>query len=215
MTTGGDILKLVADIEATGLLDHTTIDYSKYPYRFKDTYKIHCLVAKDVDTQKVYKLWGEKLTKESVFDLFSKADEIIFHNGISYDLPALMLYFGLQYKLRATPEEQDYVNGRPCKITDTAIVSRTLWPDRPFGHSLKEWGKRLGIYKGDYGEQQDAWDTFSEDMLDYCVQDVEVTEAVYKALEEEKGSWDWDKALCLEHAIAEVIFPPRALRVWV
>jgi len=38
---------------------------------------------------------------------------------------------------------------------------------------------------GDYVKQQDAWVDFKEDMLAYCRQDVEVTEAVYKHLMKE------------------------------
>jgi len=74
---------------------------------------------------------------------------------------------------------------------DTLVMSRLLNPDRerPKGlpqkvgpHSLKAWGYRLGIYKGEYGEQDGAWDEFSQDMLDYCAQDVNVTEQVYREL---------------------------------
>lgn len=199
-------MRLVADIEATGLLDHTTLDYSEYPFKLKDTFKIHCLVAKDIDSGKVFKLYQDSLTEEKVKQLFSEASEVIFHNGIGYDLPVLMLYFGIDYKLKSKPEETDYLDGRPCRITDTAVISRTLWPDRPQGHSLKEWGKKLGILKGVYGQEQDAWEEFSEDMLEYCQQDVEVTLAVYNALSEEQGKWDWSKAICMEQAIAEVVF---------
>ena len=38
------------------------------------------------------------------------------------------------------------------------------------------------MLKGEYGEQENAWVDFNEDMLAYCVQDVEVTAEVYKAL---------------------------------
>jgi len=199
-------MRLVADIEASGLLDHTTLDYSKYPFKLKDTFKVHCLVAKDIDTGEIYKFYQESLTKKAINEFLSNATEVIFHNGIGYDLPVLMLYFGVSYKVRSRLDGQDLINGRPCKITDTALVSRTLWPDRPFGHSLKEWGKHLGVLKGSYGQQEEAWDTFSQEMLEYCVQDVEVTHEVFKALEKERGSWEWEPAICMEQAIAEVIF---------
>ena len=199
-------MRIVADIEASGLLDHTTLDYSQYPFKLKPTFKVHCLVAKDIDTGEIHKFYKDSLNKKVINEFFERATEVVFHNGIGYDLPVLMLYFGLDYKIKANLQENDHINGRICKIVDTAIVSRTLWPDRPFGHSLKEWGKKLGVYKGDYGQQEDAWAEFSEEMLDYCVQDVEVTEEVYRALEAEKGSWDWEQAICMEQAIAEVIF---------
>ena len=48
--------------------------------------------------------------------------------------------------------------------------------------SLKAWGYRLGELKGTYGEQENAWDSFSEEMLSYCVQDVTVTKKLYDYL---------------------------------
>ena len=66
-------------------------------------------------------------------------------------------------------------------------------------HSLKAWGYRLGEYKGDYGEQEGAWQTYSPEMLDYCKQDVQVTVALYKRLT--KGSYS-KRAIELEHEVA-------------
>jgi len=71
------------------------------------------------------------------------------------------------------------------------VLSRLLNPDRerPEGlpqrvgpHSLQAWGYRVGIYKGDYGKQDNAWGVYTDEMMEYCVQDVEVTEQVYKHL---------------------------------
>ncbi|MCV5737193.1 hypothetical protein OFN56_35355, partial [Escherichia coli] len=48
-------------------------------------------------------------------------------------------------------------------------VTGWVLPPKLLGsHSLKAWGYRLQEYKGDYGEQEDAWTEFSEDMLIYC-----------------------------------------------
>ena len=49
-------------------------------------------------------------------------------------------------------------------------------PTKLYGsHSLKAYGYRLGVYKGDFGETSD-WKEWSQEMQDYCVQDVKVTE---------------------------------------
>lgn len=199
-------MKLAVDIETTGLLDESSIDYSKYPLSLKPDFKVHCLVAKDIETGRVYRLYEDSLTKENIAKLLGKAHMLILHNGISYDLPVLMMHYGLDYTLRDSLDGSDSFNGKPCTIIDTLIHSRTLWPDRPWGHSLKAWGLKLGVLKGTYGEQEDAWSSFSLDMLEYCKNDVEVTEAVYNALKKEAGSWEWDRALCMEQAIAEVVF---------
>ena len=49
-------------------------------------------------------------------------------------------------------------------------------PTKLYGsHSLKAYGYRLGLHKGDFGEDTD-WKEWSQEMQDYCVQDVKVTE---------------------------------------
>jgi hypothetical protein len=42
-------------------------------------------------------------------------------------------------------------------------------------HSLKAWGKRIGVAKDDFGDTTD-WSQWSQEMEDYCVQDVAVTQ---------------------------------------
>ena len=45
-------------------------------------------------------------------------------------------------------------------------------PQRLYGrHSLEAWGYRLKCFAGDYGKGPDAWDTYTPEMLDYCIQD--------------------------------------------
>ena len=41
-------------------------------------------------------------------------------------------------------------------------------------HSLESYGYRLGEYKGEFGKTSD-WSEWSQEMEDYCAQDVEVT----------------------------------------
>lgn len=197
-------MRLVYDIEATGLLDHTAIDYSTYPLRLKDSFKIHCIVFKDLDSDRMVSLHGESLNKKRVEKILRKAEVLVAHNQIGYDLLALHLYFDIDFHIAANEDEQSMIAGSPCEIIDTVVMSRMIWPDRPSGHSLKEWGKRLDMLKGDYGQQDNAWKEFNEDMLKYCQQDVLVNEAVYNALLEEWGDWDWQKAFLMEQAIAEI-----------
>lgn len=199
--------RVVFDIETTGLLDSKTIDYSSYPFKLKPTFRVHCIVFKYIDTGVRLKLYGESLTKEAVEEALSSATEIIAHSGIKYDLPVLRLFFGLEYHVGLDDSDVDTVMGKPCKITDTVVMSRTLWPDRLGGHSLKAWGKRLGILKGDFaGEGEQVWEEFSPEMLSYCEQDTEVTEAVFRQLLIEKSDWPWDEALNLEQAAEELAF---------
>ena len=41
-------------------------------------------------------------------------------------------------------------------------------------HSLEAYGYRLGEYKGEFGKTTD-WKEWSQEMQDYCKQDVKVT----------------------------------------
>lgn len=104
-------------------------------------------------------------------------DVVVFHNGVDFDGPAL-------YKL--------YPEFKGIKMFDTIVLSRMLFPERK-SHSLKSWGIELGVLKGDYGSAQtdeegvDVWEKFSEEMFEYCEQDVEVTVALYLYLCEIAG----------------------------
>lgn len=98
---------------------------------------------------------------------------VVGHNIVDFDLPAIEKVLGVD------------LDG--IAFIDTLVVSRALEPDLEGGHSLKMWGKRLGILKGTYGEDEGetAWDKFSEDMMEYCTQDVRVTVALAHHLLEE------------------------------
>ena len=61
------------------------------------------------------------------------------------------------------------------------------------------WGYRLGVLKGHYGEQEDAWAVYNPEMLDYNEQDVWVTKALYEKLVSQPYS---QKAIELEHQVA-------------
>lgn len=178
------------DIETTGLL-WNGLDYSQLPYKLKPTYRIHCAVIEDVVTGAVFKYRPDEM--EEFKKRLLTMTEIIGHNIIDFDMRVLSLYFDIDYEIDLEGV-QDTLNGNPCTITDTLVWSKVLNPDRLGGHSLKAWGKKLGILKGDYGEEEEAWDNFSEEMLEYNEQDVVVTKATYLALMKEKGNWDWEDA---------------------
>ena len=164
---------LVIDIETDGLLDQMTT--------------IHCAVVKNYLTGEV-----TEFRPDEIIDFACMLDHnvVIGHNIISFDLPVISKWVERHFL------GYDETPG-PKMVIDTLVMSRLLNPDRerPKGmpqkvgpHSLKAWGYRLGVYKGEYGEQEDAWVDFNEDMLDYCRQDVILCEKVYKKLLEEMAS---------------------------
>jgi len=157
------------DVETDGLLSELT--------------KIHCIVVADIDTGEIKRFTPTEI--EDALKYLLTADTLIAHNGIGFDIPAIQkLYPWFHFK---------------GEFLDTLIYSKLVWSNRrdlDFGlfqrkklegryigsHSLKSYGYRLGILKGEFAESTD-WQTYSDEMLDYCEQDVAVTVALFKKLE--------------------------------
>lgn len=215
-------MKVVFDIESNGFLDHTSIDYTASPYKLLDTFKVHCIVAKDIDTGEIYKFVQDECY--SVFPTWSKQVTMwIGHNIINFDMLVLKLALGLDYKI----DDIDLFDGRPCVIWDTMIASKVMNPDRYGGHSIEAWGKTLGLEKIDWRAKaiecgyitKDApagaeFAQYSPEMLDYNVRDVEVNHKVYNALLKEWGDWPWQDAFKLEQKVAEIITRQQHRGFW-
>lgn len=208
-------MNIVWDIEATGLLDETAIDYTASPYKLKDDFEIHCIVAIDDDTGEVYEFVQEEVKSKKFRDFFLKATRYIAQNQISYDLLVLKLYLEIDYEFTETTFT---IEGRKAEVFDTLVVSKALNPDRFGGHSIDAWGKRLGLEKIDwrqraielglivYNDPPGAeFKKYHPEMLVYCRRDVEVNRKVYHALLKEIGDWDWADTLALEHYVRDII----------
>lgn len=167
---------LYFDIETDGLLDTLT--------------KGHCMVI--IDEQNNISAYRPDTFKKGAMRLISAlkdGESIVGHNIISFDLEALAkLYPEFRIKREWRPKVLDtlVLSRLICgniEDTDHARVRNGTLPAKLIGRqSLKAWGYRLGELKGTYGEQEDAWDSFSEEMLSYCVQDVTVTKKLYAYL---------------------------------
>lgn len=203
-------MKLVFDIETNGFLDALT--------------KIHSLVIKNVETGEVWSCFGDyykepasegctRASIESGLELLMKADLLIGHNIIGFDLPAIQkVYPSFTYD--------------EAKVFDTLILSRLLWPaifdtdvtkikrgktsltmKLAGTHGLEAWGHRVGKWKGDYAKimkdlGRDPWAEWNHSMQEYCEQDVEVNEALYRLIIEKELPTD---AIKLEHQIAFIM----------
>ncbi len=108
------------------------------------------------------------------------------HNLIGYDLPVLKRLWGLSVA--------------PERIVDTLVLSRLFDPSKSGGHSLRNWGNELGFPKGDHSD----FSCLSQEMIDYCIQDVAVTEAVHQKLTKEMQEFSED-CIKLEHQVQFVI----------
>lgn len=212
------VLKKAAfDLEATGLLNEFSIDYSAVPYKLKDTFLVHCGVVIDIDTGEVSKFVGYKEILEGMIPLLTSYDIIVAHNGINYDLMVLSLAFGVPFSIRDNPADWDMFNNSPVKIVDTYVLSKTLNPDRK-AHSMSYFGELLGYPKIDWRAEAVAlglikqhdpkgaeFAVYHPNMLDYNVRDVEVNVETYKYLMKEWGTWPWRDAFILESQVAEII----------
>lgn len=116
---------------------------------------------------------------------FLKDKNIVAHNGISYDLPLLNKLYGFQYTLDT--------------VIDTYILSSLYYPDRE-GHSIEYYGNLFGFQKGDHKD----FSKLSQEMIDYCIRDVDILRRVYYHLYEEAGDWDWSEAIKLEYQIWDI-----------
>jgi len=110
----------------------------------------------------------------------------VFHNGIGFDLPVLGRLWNVSF-------DRD-------RIVDTLVLSRLADPSRSGGHSLRNWGNTLGFPKGDHND----WSQLTPAMIDYCIRDTELTEAVYKRLQVELNGFSQD-SIDLEHQVQWVI----------
>ena len=157
-------MNLIFDIETDGFLANVTT--------------IHCLAIHDLDTKEDY-IYNDQGSQEPItrgLQMLTDADSIIGHNIIGYDLPVISkLYSWFSV---------------PGTTIDTLLLSRLFhadmmkldkkhnWKHMPlklYGrHSLESYGYRLGEFKGEFGKSSD-WKNWSEEMENYCIQDVHVT----------------------------------------
>lgn len=140
---------------------------------------IWCIVCKDIDSGEIF-----IFTDMFEFAEFSKRVTLwVGHNIIPFDVPVIN---------RLTLANIDY-----HKCLDTLILSRLLNVQLLGGHSLESWGVRLGYSKGDFND----WSKLSQEMIDYCVRDVELSLKVYERLTKKLSGEAWTKPIELEHRI--------------
>ena len=146
--------------------------------------KIWCIVAKPLG-EAVVSFGPDKI--EEGIQFLNSADSLIGHNILGFDLPVIKKLYNIDLSKHV--------------IKDTLVMSRLFNPVRENGHSLKTWGYIVGFPKN---EQPEDWDSFSQNMLKYCQQDVILNEKVYQRLLKEGENFD-EESINLEHGVAEVL----------
>jgi DNA polymerase-1 len=110
----------------------------------------------------------------------------VFHNGVGFDVPVLSRLWNVTFDR--------------TRILDTLVLSRLAEPSRSGGHSLRNWGNILGFPKGDHED----WSQLTPEMIDYCIRDVQLTEAVLSRLRLELDGFSAD-CFELEHQVQWII----------
>jgi DNA polymerase-1 len=90
---------------------------------------------------------------------------VVAHNGLSFDFPVLAKLWNVRLKME--------------NMRDTLVLSMMDNPAREGGHSLKSWGERLGSAKIEFND----FSQYTEEMMEYCKQDVKLCSQVYNYLQ--------------------------------
>lgn len=216
--------RFVYDIETDGLLEDMT--------------KIHCLVLWDIDTEELFSFRNDghpdnyARLLEGV-QMLEQADLRVGHNIIKFDEPALAKLFPNDF----TPNPAGKVLDTLILVrliwpniidSDMLRVKKGQLPGKLIGaHGLEAWGYRLGEWKGDYSKEfvarlvadgwertaaaKEVWRLWSQDMQDYCDQDVRSNLKLYQRCQAKgyapRAVWDEMDMAVLCQKIEENGFP--------
>lgn len=178
-------MRVVIDIESDGLME-LVLDSKGNPER--TCTKIHVVVTKNIDSSAT-KVWTGEDIGEPLLRYLDKASLIIGHNILGFDLECLQRMLGFKCK---------------CDVYDSLIVSKLMYPDinnHPLGsNSLEAWGVHLNEHKINY---EGSWDELTEDMITYCVQDVNLAGKIFLA--QQPWATKNEKVVKLEHLASRIL----------
>jgi DNA polymerase I len=125
-------------------------------------------------------------TASTLQKVLNDAEKIVGHNLIGFDVGVLDRVWNIRIS-------RDHV-------VDTLYLSRLYNPSQEGGHSLRNWGAILG------GTGKIAFEDFdaglTEEMVRYCIADVELTEQVHKWLEMQLDKEGFSQqSIDLEHRV--------------
>lgn len=198
------VKRLIFDIETNGLLNELD--------------RVHCMVVGDEDGNILFDPGGPDADFEPALRALEEADEIIGHNIIRFDIPALKKLY-------------PWWNPKG-KVSDTIIFSKVIWPnlkdlDYPTwragvlpgnmlgAHRLEAWGIRLGVLKDEYDgdpsepdmkkRKAEKWLRWNPTMHAYMRQDYHTTKAFWDRIKLRRSRVP-DPVFDLEHKVATIIF---------
>ena len=190
---------LIFDIETDGFYDVVTT--------------LHCLVIYDTEL-KVLDLYSSRdpaAMEAGIRRVMDTGAPVVGHNVLKYDIPVLKKLY--PWFERSGP------------VIDTLILTRLLFPEtgeqddkliaagklpakHRGAHKLEAWGYRLGILKGEF---DGPWEVLTQEMLDYCVQDVRVTKRLLDYCHTRPIP---QEAVDIEHAVANILVRQERHGFW-
>ena len=120
----------------------------------------------------------------------NEAEKIVGHNLIGFDCRVLDSVWGVHI-----PRE---------RVVDSLYLSRLYNPSQEGGHSLRNWGRILGgTGKLDFTDYDGG---LSDEMIEYCIADVELTEQVHKWLDLQLRNEGFSQqSIDLEHRVGWIV----------
>lgn len=164
-------MKVVIDIEANSLRRPTNI---------------WLVICKEVESGRV-STFRNIVSDWKELDAFLNYTEMVTlwigHNLLGYDGPVVASLTGCKDLCRVD------------RCIDTLILSKMINYSRPNGHSIEAYGEEFGLPKGKFND----WTKWSQEMEDYCLRDVEITEKLYLSQLRVIDDPSWSRAIRLEH----------------
>ena len=149
--------------------------------------KLWCICVKEKESGKTHQFVNlhENEEERDRFKQYAKGvTRWVGHNFINFDAPVINRIVGQVIDMQ--------------KIVDTLVVSMLI--DFGIGsHSLATWGEKLGFPKDDFKDFEGG---LTQEMLDYCHRDVEVTEKLFDHFSKQIKDKDWSQSMRLEHDVA-------------
>lgn len=133
---------------------------------------------------------GRCVGHEAIKQFFDETAGSIYvgHNIIKFDAPTCNRLLGTHILV-----------GR---VIDTLVLSTLYSPSLDGGHSLGEWGVKIGYEKLDFHE----WGRYSEEMAVYCERDVDICHAIFVRITRVlKRIGFSEKACYIQHHISHII----------
>lgn len=188
--------EIILDIETTGL---------------EVTSSIHCIGAKliiDSDSSPAVCYTSRPIKHSNgnfttCLETIASTDKVITFNGVSFDIPVIEKFFDLTFN---APEHLDLMILAKIMFTKDQLIAIDagipIIDKKDWGKfSLDAFSKRIGTeLKGSHSD----WSQLSEEMVVYCKQDIDSTEALYNSLVS-MDNYPPQNVIELEHKVADLI----------